>query len=166
MVAKLQQHRGEPGLADLSQRGGGPCGHLLRQGVDVPEVFHEQLRRPAAVGAGGIVEGENAPALALGAGAGGVGVEGQVEVKVSRVGGGDGVGRRHTGGVPVIPDAGGVQIGDHLVGQKVHIRFLGAPGDVIVILLRGGGEIDNGHSDTSVFSPFYEKQGDLVRRSP
>ena len=25
VVAKLQQYRGEPGLADLSQRGGGPC---------------------------------------------------------------------------------------------------------------------------------------------
>ena len=124
VVAKLQQHRGEPGLAYLSQRGGGPCGHLLRQGVDVPEVFHEQLRRPAAVGAGGIVEGENAPALALGAGAGGVGVEGQIEVVLSGVGLPDGGGGGHVRRIAGELDAVEQQNGLHGIGQQVHEGFL------------------------------------------
>ena len=124
VVAQLQQHRGEPGLAYLSQRGGGPCGHLLRQGVDVPEVFHEQLRRPAAVGAGGIVEGENAPAPAPGTGAGGVGVEGQIEVVLSGVGLPDGGGGGHVRRIAGELDAVEQQNGLHGIGQQVHKVFL------------------------------------------
>ena len=148
---QLQQHGWGPHPADLADGGGGLGPHQVGQGIDGLQPVGNQLGRLPALGASGVVEGDRALGLAVLPLRRGVGVKGQVQVEIAGVGGRDGGGGRHIRGVADIPDAGGVQIGDHLVGQKVHIRFLSAPGDVIVILLRGGGEIDNRHSNTSSF---------------
>ena len=68
-----------------------------------------------------------------------------MEVVVPPVGGGDGGCGCHLRGVSDVPDAGGIQVGDHFVRQQVHILLLSAAVDVFVFLLGGRREIDDWH---------------------
>ena len=61
VVSQLQQHGGHPGPPHLPQRGGGAGIDLLRQRVDGLEVPHEDVGGTLAVGAAGVVEGDDAP---------------------------------------------------------------------------------------------------------
>ena len=156
VVPQLQQYGGELGVPDLPQGGGGAGDHLVRQGVDGAEVVDENLGGAPALGAGGVVEGDDAPDAAVVALAGGVGVEGQIEVVPPGVGLPDGGAGGHVGGVAGVADAAAVEVGDHGVGQAVHPVLLAAgAGDVHVFFLGGRAEIDDGHSENLLFFPVY-----------
>ena len=142
VVPDLQQHGGEFGIPNLPQAGGGAGHHLVGQGIDAPQVVDEDLGRPLALGAGGVVEGDDAADVAVVALRGGVGVEGQVEVVPALVGLPDGAAGGHVGGIALIADAAAVEVGDHGVRQPVHPVFLTAgAGDVHVVFLRTGNNI-------------------------
>ena len=68
-----------------------------------------------------------------------------MQVVVASVRGTDGRGGSHVGGVAGVTDTGCGEIGLHGVGQAVHLLLFGAPVDIQVVLLGGGGEIDDGH---------------------
>ena len=140
VVADLQQHRGHLRLAHLPQGGGGAGRHQLGQGIDLLQIRHEDVGGPPAVGAGGIVKGDDAPLTALAAAvAAGVGVEGQIEVVAAPCRLGDGGGSGHLRRVAGEADGIGPQIWLHGVGDAVHPVLLAAgAGDVGVILLCGG----------------------------
>ena len=163
VVPDLQQHRGEPGLAHLPQGGGGPGGDLIWQGVDLPQLLGDQLRRPLAVDAAGIVEGDDAPLLAVAALRGGVGVEGQVQVELPLVGLPDGAAGGHLRPVALVLDAVGQQVGHQGVRQQIHVVLLGpAAGDVHIPVLGGRAEINSGHGMIPPFFPVYGVSGKNV----
>mgnify|MGYP006921976197 CR=1 FL=1 len=95
---QLQEDGRGPDLPHFAQRCGGYRPDLVRQGVDGAQIVGDDVGGPLALDAAGVIESNGTSGSAVLSLRGGVGVEGQVEVKVSRVGGGDGVGRRHTGG--------------------------------------------------------------------
>ena len=73
-------------------------------------------------------------------------MEGQIEVVVPGIGLPDGGRRRHIRAVAGVLDAVGQEIGHHGVRQQIHVVLLGAAaGDVLVPLLGGRAEIDDGH---------------------
>ena len=139
VVAQLQQHGGHIGLAHLAQGGGGHGIDLVGQRVDLLEPLHEDVGGTAAVGAGGIVEGDDAPHCAFPAAVGAaVGVKRQIEIVAAGVGQADGAGGGHIGGVAGEADGVGQQVRLHGVGDEVHEILLGAvAGDIRVILLGG-----------------------------
>ena len=151
VIPDLHQHRRGPGLPHLSQGGGGPGHHPLRQGIDLLHVPGNDLRPPPSVGAGGIIEGDDAPVLTLAAGAGGVGVQSQGKVIVPAVCLADGGRGGHIRGVPGKLDAVGQQIRLHGIGHQVHEVFLRpVPGDIGIIFLRRRTQINSRHGH----SPF------------
>ena len=84
----------------------------------------------------------------------------QGQVVVASVRGTDGRGGGHVGGIAGVSDTGCGEIGLHGVGQAVHPLLFGAPVDIQVVLLGGGGEIDDGHRDTSFL--LHPMHGDAV----
>ena len=139
MVADLQQHRRSLGTAHLAQGGGGSGGHLVGQGIDLPQSRRKQLRRPPAVCAAGIIKGDDPPVLSLAARAGGVGVKREVKVIVPRIALPDSVGGGALGVVAAVLDAVGQQQRLHGIRQEIHEVFLAArAGDILVIFLCGG----------------------------
>src|SRR5699024_3154234 len=126
--------------------------HQVGLGVNGLQPIGQELGRPHPPGAAGEVEGDDPlvlPRLPL---AGSVGVKGQVEVIVPRVGGADGGGGGHVGGVADVLDPRGIENGLHVVGQVVHPLLFGAQVvGVVVVLLGGRGQIDDGQDDPSFF---------------
>ena len=146
VIAQLQQHGGEFRVPHLAKACGGPGDHLVGQGVDAAQVVDKDLRGPLALGAGGVVEGDDAAHIAVVVRRGGVGVEGQIEVVPAGVGLPDGAAGGHVGRVALVADAAAVEIGDHGVRQAVHPVLLAAgAGDIGVVFLCGWAEVDNGH---------------------
>ena len=139
VVAQLQQYGGELGVAHLPQAGGGAGDGPVGQGVDLPQVVDKNLGSPLALGAGGVVEGDDPPHAAVVAGPRRVGMEGQIEVIPPLVGLADGASGGHVGCIALVADAAAVEIGDHGVRQAVHPVLLAAgAGDIGVIFLRTG----------------------------
>ena len=155
VVPDLYQHRREPGQAHLPQGSGGLGGDLVGQGIDFPQLRRDELRRPAALGAAGIVKGDDAPLLPVAPLRRRVGMQGQIQVVPAGVGLPDGGGRRHGRAVAFVADAVGQQVRHQRIRQQVHVVLLGAAaGDVHIPVLGGRAQIDNGHMDPS-FSPIY-----------
>ena len=135
---QLDEDGGGGDLSDLPQSGGGLGAHQIGIGVDGLQAICDEFCRPLAVGAARVVEDDGPSGPARHVPGGGVGVEGQMEVVAPGVGGGDGRSGGHIRGIPAVPDAGGVQHGDHLVGQEVHPLLLGSAVDVWVPVLSTG----------------------------
>ena len=121
MVAQLQQYGGHIGLADLAQRGGGTGIDLVRQRIDVFQIFHKNIRRAAAISTGGIVKSDDtADGALLGTIGTAVGVKRQIKIVTSRICQADGAGGGHVGGVAGKTDGVGQKIGLHGIGDQVH----------------------------------------------
>ena len=70
--------------------------------------------------------------------AGGVGVQGQVQVVVPGIGGPDGGGRRHVGGVAGVLNPRGKEHGLHGVCQAVHpLLLISQAVDIFIVFLGG-----------------------------
>lgn len=159
VVADLHQHRRSLGLAHLSQGGGLPGSDLVGQGVYLSQFLGDQLRRPLALGAAGVIKGDDAPLLTVVSLRRAVGVQGQIEVVGSGVGLPDGGPGGHLRPVPLILNPIGEQVRDQGVRQQVHIVLLrAAAGDILVPLLCRECfimKITKKRGNCSLFFPFY-----------
>ena len=145
MIGKLQKDRRRFGLRHLAQRRGGQDAHLFRQGIDLLEIFAEDLGGPAAVCAVAVVINIRAPLASGLTLRGGVAVDGDIQAVIPGVGLADGVSGGAVGVVAGIVDAAGKKIGDHLVADQVHILFLRSAAEIGVPILGGRAEKNTGH---------------------
>ena len=89
-------------------------------------------------------------------------MEGQVKVVPALVGLLDGAAGGHLRCVADVADAAAVEVGNHRVGQPIHVELLAAAaGDVSVALLCGRAEINDRH-DKIPPGPVYAARGPVV----
>ena len=104
MECQLNENRGSPDPAHLTNGGGGNCLYQIRDRIDRFQTISHDLCRLFSLDTAGIVEDQGAPCGAILSFRRGIGVKSQVQVKISGIRGGNGRGGGHIRGIADIPD--------------------------------------------------------------